>query len=59
MSDPIVVITGVSSGIGAAVAELVSREGVSVVLAARRTDALESDENKILTSPATAREARR
>jgi NADP-dependent 3-hydroxy acid dehydrogenase YdfG len=42
MSDTIVVITGASSGIGAAVAELVSREGMSVVLAARRKDALEA-----------------
>jgi len=42
MSDTIVVITGASSGIGAAVAELVSREGMSVVLAARRQDALEA-----------------
>jgi len=42
MSDTIVVITGASSGIGAAVAEVVSREGMSVVLAARRQDALEA-----------------
>jgi NADP-dependent 3-hydroxy acid dehydrogenase YdfG len=42
MSDTIVVITGASSGIGAAVAELVSRQGMSVVLAARRKDALEA-----------------
>lgn len=42
MSDPVVVITGASSGIGAAVAELVSHQGMSVVLAARRKDALEA-----------------
>jgi NADP-dependent 3-hydroxy acid dehydrogenase YdfG len=42
MSDTIVVITGASGGIGAAVAELVSREGMSVALAARRKDALEA-----------------
>ena len=42
MSDTIVVITGASSGIGAAVAELVSEQGMSVALAARRKDALEA-----------------
>jgi NADP-dependent 3-hydroxy acid dehydrogenase YdfG len=42
MSDTIVVITGASGGIGAAVAELVSRQGMSVVLAARRKDALDA-----------------
>jgi NADP-dependent 3-hydroxy acid dehydrogenase YdfG len=42
MSDPIVVITGASGGIGAAVAELVSQQGMSVVLAARRKDALDA-----------------
>src|SRR3954466_7581247 len=40
MSDTIVVITGASGGIGAAVAELVSGQGMSVVLTARRKDAL-------------------
>ena len=42
MSDTIVVITGASGGIGAAVAELVSRQGMSVVLAARRKDTLDA-----------------
>ena len=42
MSDTIVVITGASSGIGAAVAELVSEQGMSVALAARRKDALDA-----------------
>src|SRR5690349_3115321 len=42
MSDTIVVITGASGGIGAAVAELVSQQGMSVALAARRKDALEA-----------------
>ncbi|MFL6280547.1 MAG: SDR family NAD(P)-dependent oxidoreductase, partial [Vicinamibacterales bacterium] len=42
MSDTIVVITGASGGIGAAVAEMVSRQGMSVVLAARRKDALDA-----------------
>ena len=42
MSDQIVVITGASGGIGATLAELVSGQGMSVVLAARRKDALEA-----------------
>jgi len=42
MSDTVVVITGASSGIGAAVAELVSGQGLSVALAARRKNALEA-----------------
>ena len=42
MSETIVVITGASSGIGAAVAELVSEQGMSVAVAARRKDALEA-----------------
>src|SRR3954465_11174836 len=40
-SDRIVVITGASSGIGAALAELLASRGMSVVLAARRKQALE------------------
>jgi short-subunit dehydrogenase len=40
MHDKVVVITGASGGIGAAVAELVSTRGGSVVLVARRKDAL-------------------
>jgi len=42
MPDTIVVITGASGGIGAALAELVSGQGMSVALAARRKDALEA-----------------
>lgn len=42
MSDTIVVITGASGGIGAAVAELISGQGMSVALAARRKDALDA-----------------
>jgi len=42
MSDTIVVITGASGGIGAALAELVGGQGMSVALAARRKDALEA-----------------
>jgi NADP-dependent 3-hydroxy acid dehydrogenase YdfG len=42
MSDKVVVITGASSGIGAALAALLGRRGTSVVLVARRPEALES-----------------
>jgi NADP-dependent 3-hydroxy acid dehydrogenase YdfG len=40
MAENVVVITGASSGIGAAAAELLAQQGMSVVLAARRKDAL-------------------
>jgi len=40
MDARVVVITGASSGIGAAAAERVSRDGATVVLVARRADAL-------------------
>ena len=40
MKDKVVVITGASGGIGAATAEEVARRGASVVLVARREDAL-------------------
>jgi len=36
MQEKVIVITGASAGIGAALAELVARQGASVVLAARR-----------------------
>jgi Short-chain alcohol dehydrogenase of unknown specificity len=42
MKDKVVVITGASGGIGAAVAELIASRGASVVLVARREDALKS-----------------
>ncbi|HXQ78268.1 MAG TPA: SDR family NAD(P)-dependent oxidoreductase, partial [Gemmatimonadaceae bacterium] len=41
MDDKVIVITGASSGIGAAVAEEVSKRGHLVAIAARRADALE------------------
>jgi NAD(P)-dependent dehydrogenase (short-subunit alcohol dehydrogenase family) len=40
MKDKVVVITGASAGIGAALAELAAARGASVVLVARRPDAL-------------------
>src|SRR5262245_28417561 len=42
MSEKVVVITGASSGIGAALAELLARRGNRVVLVARRKDALDA-----------------
>jgi NADP-dependent 3-hydroxy acid dehydrogenase YdfG len=42
MSETVVVITGASSGIGAAVAEVVTRRGMSAVLVARRQEVLEA-----------------
>lgn len=42
LSGRVAVITGASSGIGAAVAAALAKEGCHIALAARRTDALES-----------------
>jgi short-subunit dehydrogenase len=41
MNEKVVVITGASSGIGAAAADLLAKQGMSLVLVARRKDALE------------------
>ncbi|KAK4083654.1 uncharacterized protein Triagg1_1316 [Trichoderma aggressivum f. europaeum] len=48
LAGKVAIITGASSGIGAAVAAGLAMEGASVALAARRTDALESIKTKIL-----------
>lgn len=40
MSEQVVVITGASTGIGAVLAQQLAREGMSVVLVARRADAV-------------------
>jgi NADP-dependent 3-hydroxy acid dehydrogenase YdfG len=42
MTDRVVIITGASSGIGAALGELLAKQGDSVVLVARRADALKA-----------------
>ena len=42
MTSKVIVITGASAGIGAALAELLARRGASLVLVARRKDVLDS-----------------
>ncbi|KAI0396544.1 enterobactin synthetase component F [Xylariaceae sp. FL0594] len=49
LAGKVAVITGASSGIGAAVARALAREGVHVAIAARRTDALESLKKELLS----------
>ncbi|KAJ9624832.1 hypothetical protein H2203_004782 [Taxawa tesnikishii (nom. ined.)] len=47
LSGKVAVVTGASSGIGAAVAVALAREGCHVALAARRADALESVKRRL------------
>lgn len=51
LAGRVAVVTGASSGIGAAVASALSREGAHVVLAARRTEALEKLKIKLSATP--------
>ena len=46
----VVVITGASSGLGEATARLLSAEGASVVLGARRVDRIQSLANELTAS---------
>ncbi|KAF2192957.1 acetyl-CoA synthetase-like protein [Zopfia rhizophila CBS 207.26] len=48
LSGRVAVVTGASSGIGAAVAAALAREGVHVALAARRLEALEAVKRKLV-----------
>ncbi|RVX75180.1 hypothetical protein B0A52_00532 [Exophiala mesophila] len=48
LSGKVAVITGASSGIGAAVAASLAREGCHIALAARRIDALESVKRRLV-----------
>jgi len=50
----VVVITGASSGLGGATARLLSAEGASVVLGARRADSIRALANQLTAAGATA-----
>lgn len=54
LKDKVAVITGASSGIGEATAELLAKQGAKVVLAARRKDRLEELKKKIEADGGTA-----
>src|SRR3990170_4184146 len=49
-SQPVILVTGASSGIGEATARLFAREGYRVAMGARRLDRLETLANEIQTS---------
>ena len=48
LSGHVAIVTGASSGIGAAVAAALAREGCHIALAARRTDALEAVKRRLV-----------
>ena len=47
IQDKVIVITGASSGLGEAAARLLSAQGASVVLGARRADRIQSLANEL------------
>jgi len=47
LNGKVAIVTGASSGIGAALAMQISREGAAVILAARRKEKLEQLANEI------------
>ncbi|KAH9885509.1 putative NRPS-like enzyme [Xylariomycetidae sp. FL2044] len=55
LAGRVAVITGASSGIGAAVATALAKGGAHVAIAARRTEELETLKRKILTSAGSGR----
>lgn len=55
LAGRVAVVTGASSGIGAAVAVALAREGAKVVIAARRIDALKSVSEKMQATRSTAK----
>ena len=55
IAGKVVIVTGASSGIGASTGRLLASKGASVILAARRTDALASLEREIAAQGGNAR----